>query len=421
MAESKNSSYFRGDSFIACPKDADGHIALSQSLWKPIIRDTFFGDLIESRELKRAIVRETVLGHNAGDAVSISQIRALTGSGVTNCDVLDGREECPGDDTNVVHLGRIRHAACMLQCGCWERQRAKYVRTRDMVIDSLKRWVSDYPLSTSVALQLAGYTGPNFVAPDGSLRPVTRQFRGFNTVYAPSNHYAVKDKDLVPIAGQANGEDQITEKDRMSVAVLRRISATLGNSCYGNMRPLTKNNGRYVLFLHPTQIADLKADPEWTDVYVNAAAAGKDNPLFTGALGMFDGIILREACELPNGLHQDGSINANVRRAVLVGENALTLVLGGYRCTGTSGKVHTIPFNIMYSKKDYDDKQNIGISMIFGIVKNRFNGKDSSVSVISTYADNARFTDMDLNRAAVTPADDFGTVMGAVSDSYGEV
>lgn len=419
MSEITAASYFKGGSFTACPKDADAHIALSWSMWKPARKETFFGDLFESPELRRVIHQEQIPKRNHGDSVSIAQRRALTGNGVTGCTTLTGREECPTTDESVVRLGHVRHATCMQQCGCWEQHFNKYVRTRDWALEDLKRWFADYPLSTSVALQLAGYTGANFIAPDGSLRPVIEQYRGFNPIYAPSNHYAVSGGELVPIADNKAGEDSITREDRMSVAVLRRISATLGNSCYGRIRPLTKNAGRYVLFLHPTQVADLKADPEWTDVYVNAAAAGKDNPIFTGALGMFDGIILREACELPNGLHQDGSINANVRRAVLVGENALTLVLSQHNCASKGGKIHRIPFRILYSEADYNYKQYLGIAAIFGVVKNRFNGKDTSVSVISTYADNARYTDADMNRRAIDEVDDFDTVMSTVSHNYG--
>lgn len=393
MANSFNSYFDKSDMFTACPSNEDAHIVWSRKIFKPILGDTVFGNILHENGLRGIVKIDTQLEKEPGTGVVTRMISPLRGDGVTGCETLTGREECPPESDMRVDVKNIRDAVCMERCGCWDAQRGAYVRSRSDAMDQLKDWLAHKILSPSFIHQVTGYTGVSFVDYLDNITPMKEQYRGFNTIYSPSHHFAAKGSDLVAIAGRDDGEQAITSEDKMSVKLLHKISALLGNNCYGRIRPLSDKDGKYVLFLHPSQMADLKSDPEWGNTIVNADVRGKSNRLFTGALGVFDGIILRDSCEIPNGLYPNGSIISNVRRAVLLGADAATLVVAGYCKRNSAGRMNHIPFRIDYESKDYGHRTNLAIEMIFGIAKNRFNGKDLSSVVISTYAENSRFTD----------------------------
>lgn len=397
MYSTSNNYFDKEGSFIACPTDVDAHLVWSRKIFKPLLSSTIFGNILSDRSLKGIVRIDTQLKQEPGTGVVTRMTTPLSGDGVIGCDTLSGKEECPPESEMRVNVKNIRDAVCMDRCGCWDVQRGRYVRSRADAIEALKDWFAHKILSPSFIHQVTGYTGSSFVDYMDNITPMKEQFRGFNSIYAPSNHFAAKKDDLIPIVGDLEGEKNITSDDKMSVKLLRRISALLGNNCYGRIRPLSDRYGKYVLFLHPSQMADLKSDPDWGNTIVNADVRGKENRLFTGALGVFDGIILRDSCEIPNGLYPDGTIISDVRRSVLLGAEAATLVVAGYCKRNRSGKMMDIPFRIDYESKDYGHRTNLAMEMIFGLAKNRYNGKDISAIVISTYAKNARFSDLNFS------------------------
>jgi N4-gp56 family major capsid protein len=60
-------------------------------------------------------------------------------------------------------------------------------------------------------------------------------------------------------------------------------------------------NGKdyYVMLIHPYQAESLKNDFEWIDAQKRANLRGSDNPLFTGALGEIDGVLIHEYDRTP--------------------------------------------------------------------------------------------------------------------------
>jgi N4-gp56 family major capsid protein len=62
------------------------------------------------------------------------------------------------------------------------------------------------------------------------------------------------------------------------------------------IRPITMKDGEevFVLGLNPTDAATLKKSADWQTVQSVAAVRGDMNPLFTGALGVYNGVIIHE-------------------------------------------------------------------------------------------------------------------------------
>ena len=97
----------------------------------------------------------------------------------------------------------------------------------------------------------------------------------------------------------------------------------------------------------------------------------RDNPIFTGALGVYNGVILRENPRIP-------TVVANTRRAIFCGAQAATFAVGQ----------NNTPEKMSWVEELFDYENQLGVSagMIFGAKKSVFNSTDFGVLVMSTYA-----------------------------------
>jgi len=141
-----------------------------------------------------------------------------------------------------------------------------------------------------------------------------------------------------------------------------------------------------VLFLHPWQITDLRTSTntgQWLDIQ-KAAMAGQQssqNPIFTGAQGVYNGVIIKEAIRLP--IISGTQITAvpavsGIVRGVLCGAQSLCLAFGrGYGQNTYSWKEELF---------DYENQFGVAAGCIGGMVKTRFNGSDFATVVVSSYA-----------------------------------
>lgn len=105
-----------------------------------------------------------------------------------------------------------------------------------------------------------------------------------------------------------------------------------------------KVNGRmlYVMLISQEQARDLKADPAWRSGHENADVRGLENSIFSGALGIWDGVLLVETDLLHRRFGAVGSTAAGyfddenircatgeaVHRALFLGANAVAFALG---------------------------------------------------------------------------------------------
>lgn len=388
MVKCKDNIFDKNGRFIACPQDNDYLIAWAKKVSEPFLKETIFGKLMSNSQMRGVIDVDTRLEHTAGSTIQFKQRTLIRGRGVIGCERLQGREACNKPLVTTARINRARQGVCTSVCGCWGRQiNESIIKSRETAIVDLKRWFQSIILTPSFMTQVSGYTGKEYVDANGDIQVLDGRDTGFNCVYAPSSHYAVRDGTLVPISGLNTEEAKIKPTDRMSVKVLNEILSSIGAGCYKGIRPFA-GRFKYILMLHPSQVKDLRSDPEWNNILSNADQRGEKNRLFSGELGIYQGMLLVEGCEVLNGLYPDGSMIHTVRRALLLGEEAATLIVGGFCKDMNNGRLHRIPLNIKGRNDDYDDDSWIAMEMIFGIVKNRFDGHDLGVSVISTYADN---------------------------------
>jgi N4-gp56 family major capsid protein len=142
--------------------------------------------------------------------------------------------------------------------------------------------------------------------------------------------------------------------------------------------------GKFICYLHPFQVTDLRTSTstgQWLDIAKAAMTGGEitNNPIYTGALGEYNGVILKSAFNVTNGCNSTtGAAIPNVKRAVLLGAQAAVI---GYGQKNAPGKYR-------WNEELFDHKRRLEVSgwSIWGIKKTRFNGTDYGTIVISTFA-----------------------------------
>jgi N4-gp56 family major capsid protein len=161
------------------------------------------------------------------------------------------------------------------------------------------------------------------------------------------------------------------------------------------IRPVRLKNGEYyVMFLHPFQVQALRKSTtagDWKDIQLAAMQGGQieDNPIFTGALGMFNGVILHEDARVPYGdnaqnlLHTDLGAPAagttSVGRAIFCGAQSAVIAFGRNYNWPTKYKWVT-------QADDYEDQVGVAVGSVWGATKSVFNAADFATIVVSTWA-----------------------------------
>lgn len=305
---------------------------------------------------------KTEMNKEAGDRVRFGLRVQLQGDGVSGDGTLEGNEEALTTYYDEVTIDQLRHA--VRSKGKMSEQRVPFsVRAEGR--DGLSDWWSDR-LDAAFFNQLAGNTAVSDV-----------RYTGMIATAAPdSDHWIVQNQTAEASLGASDTFTlSIIDKCIERAETFGKGSADFPDSM--PMRPVRIGGEEYyVMFLHPYQITDLRTNTntgQWLDIQKAAMQGGKvaDNPIFTGALGMYNNTILHAASRIP-------SVQANTRRAVFCGAQAATLAFGQ-----ESGK-NTYSWKEEYF--DYENQLGIAAGTIFGMKDTRFNSKKFGSIVVSTYA-----------------------------------
>lgn len=222
---------------------------------------------------------------------------------------------------------------------------------------------------------VCGYTPANTVTQDVS----GPKYTGFNTVVAPSSTRILR-------AGGAASDEAISSADTFTTALIDRAKemATVGDNIVAPIE--ISGKPKHVIYLDPSQVTQLRTNVGsggWQDIWKAAMQGGKitDNPIYTGALGEWNDVIIRSSQDVTQGVRSDtGLAVSTVRRAVLLGKQAAVVGYGGANKYG--------PMKYRWSEElfDHDRKMEVGAWSIFGMKKVVFNSIDLGTIVVSTYA-----------------------------------
>lgn len=304
-------------------------------------------------------IKNDLTTSDGGDRIRVGIRSQLIGAGVEGDNTAEGNEEALETFYQDVHINQLRHA--VKSGGKMSEQRVPF-SVRDEAKDGLADWWADR-IDTWFFNQLCGNTAVS-----------DSRYYGFNAPTAPdADHITYFDSGSTSEGSisastvaefNLNAIDSAVEKAKLAKNALRPVK--IGGKAH------------YVMFIHPFQVTSLRkrtATGLWQDIQKAAIQGGQttENPIFTGALGMYNNVVLHESTRIPVS-----PSNSNVRRAVLCGAQAAAIAFG--RGFGKN------TFNWVEELFDYKNKLGVLAGCQAGMIKTRFDNSDYGTVVVPTWA-----------------------------------
>lgn len=340
--------------------------ALTNKLWAKklnveVLKDAYISKFIGTGSDSLVQYREDT-NKSKGDRIRHGLRMQLTGDGVLEDNPLAGNEESLVTYTDDVLINQLRHA--VRSEGKMSEQRVLF-DVRSEAKAALKDWWTDR-LDTSFFNQICGNTAQT-----------DTRYTGMNAVVAPdSNHIlraaaAATDQALVTAnAFSLTHIDILVERAKTLTPAIRPI--------------MVGGEPMYVLFLHPFQVTTMRTNTnsgQWADIQKAAMQGGNvsKNPIFTGALGIYNGVVIHESTRVAQGVNSSTGANiATVRRAAFCGAQSAVIAFGA----------EDGPDTMSWAEEEFDYGNQLGVAVggIWGLKKSQYNSTDFASIVLSTYS-----------------------------------
>lgn len=234
------------------------------------------------------IIRKDDLTKQPGDTIKVDIALALQGAGQTgDTTSVEGNEEELRFRQTSFTVDELAHGVRWTELA----QILSMHDKRKVALNQLRKW-------------LAGKLD----------NAIFNELTGVGTTIPDANKWA---------AGSASSRATVADGDATGRLTLNSITeAKAYAQVVLKMEPLRLIDGEevFVLVAHPYAIMQLKRDDtKWAQAQRDARERGVDNPVFTGAAGMWDGVIIRSSNRVPR------STNGTIQVAdnILLGANAL--------------------------------------------------------------------------------------------------
>jgi len=287
-----------------------------------------------------------------GDKITFGLSAKLSGSGITADSELEGNEEAINTYAETLSIDQLRNAVRLT--GRMDEKKVAYNMRTD-ARQKLKIWYAER-IDQEILDKLCGKTSSTFA----------------NTPDAPASTRNVW-------ANDAGADTSLTATEVMDTKVIdaAKQMAILADP---KVRPIRLNDGMYkgtsvyIMVVHPYQATDLRKDPVWNQAQREANVRGDKNPIISGALGMYNGVVVYQH----EGIYAwaGGSSSIPIARAILMGQQA-----------GIFGEGK--PQQWTEKSFDYGNKWGIAVGRIFGVIKPLFNSLDYGVITCTTAATTA--------------------------------
>lgn len=341
--------------------------ALTVKLWGKTafvdsVKDTLFGKLMGKSD-KSIVQIKDELTKSEGDNVTF-RLRSLpTGLGVEGDATLEGNEEGLVYQNFDLKIDMKRHAT-KVDLGM-SQQRVNF-DLRSEAKSALTDWWANY-WDTCFIEMLSGHTSLTY-HPGGTL--------GGNTPSAPTSGRIV-------YPGTVTAKNNLASTDKMSLTVIDKL-VEKAKLAQPTMRPGNfDGKNQYVLVLHPYQVYDLRTNTstgQWLDIQKAAmTASSKDNPIWSEALGVYNGVILTQNTRIKTYTDYGAGANVAAARALFLGAQAGVVAYG----RGYEGAERMDWVEKMF---DYNKKFGVGTSTIWGLQKTKFGSEDFATIAVDTAA-----------------------------------
>jgi len=297
--------------------------------------ETLFRDQVKASYFSRfmgtssdAIVQvKSDLESGRGDRVRFAIRMRLTGAGVTEGTTLEGNEEDLTTHTTDLTLKQWRHA--VRDDGSMSRQRAMF------------------SISEESRSALA----------DRTTEKIDQEcFNAYTDTAATKTFYGASGANDAALTGALLLTPSVISK-------MKAWAVTGGDRSQTPLRPVMIGGKKhFVLLIHPDNGYDLKQDTTWNNAQQNANIRGNGNPIFDGALGIWDNVIIHEHENIP--LVNNFGVSSS--------PGSKCLFLGAQSLLWAWGKRPTV----VAKKFDYDEQEGYATGMIYDVAKPVFNSLD---------------------------------------------
>jgi len=298
-----------------------------------------------------------------GDKITVGLRMQLSGDGISGDETLEGNEEQLTVYTDAVLIDQLRHA--VRSKGKASEQRVPF-SVRAEAKDGLVDWWAGR-LDTNFFNQLAGDTGVTDL-----------RYAGANATIAPSTGRIIYGPLDATTENSLSGSESGSADFQLTMIDKAIATAETATPVFRTVK--TPSGGKYVCFLHPYQVFNLRTDATanrvtWYDAQKARVSGGEmDNGIFKGGLGEYNGTVMHSATRVPlaTGL-------TTVRRAVFCGAQAAAMAVGR----------DSSDYQVEWVEELFDYKNQLGVSggMIYGMKKMQFNSTDFGVIVLATHAE----------------------------------
>lgn len=311
------------------------------------------------------------LQKGAGDKVTFGLKTIPTQDGIGEGETAEGQGEAISRYADSLFLGELLCNMASKSEDTIDAQRVPFnlrAECKDSASDWwAKRW------SVSFFNQVCGYTPQSNV-----------KYSGMNATVAPGTAAG----SVRHIFAGSSSDDQTVNGSTSDTFNLDLVDEAVEAALTGDNQVEPVMDGgqpRWVMYIHTTQATALRkntTDGQWKDIMQSALSGGvdqKNNGIYTGALGVYNRVILRVSQDVTNGVHSStGAAQTSVRRAVLLGRCAAGIAFGQKYGAG----------KLRWNEELLDHKRKLEVSAmsIWGLKKMQFNSIDRGVVVVSTYA-----------------------------------
>lgn len=321
------------------------------------LKATLFNKFL-GKDKTSVLQRLVELEKTAGDVIKYDLLMQMKNDGVTGDNRMKGNEEALVYYQDQVTIDQLRNAHAF-------RRMSQQRTLHDMRMDAksnLADWFAD-KLDSYMFRCLCGDT----------------TLTHGQTATAPSTNRVI-------YAGDATSEATLGSNDQISLADLD-YAKELAKTTSPLIRPcMVDGQEYYVVVLHPYSVTDIRLDVansayiSWPDIQMYANKRGEKNPIFTGALGVYNGMILFESTRIYSPL-------SNVRRNLFLGAQAGVFAMGNAYDSIEQQRVGKDNLMSWFEEiDDYGNEKGISCGAIFGINKSVFNSEDFGVISLASYA-----------------------------------
>lgn len=297
----------------------------SEQVYRSVIKETFFGNVRGGMDSIVNVI--PTLSSKKGDRIRFPIIKRSTTGFIVGSDTLRGREDKLDNSTVDVELQAYRKA--LLDDGGLTRQRAQFDVSAEQAT-VLKNAVKEY-IDTLC----------------------------FNALTAsPSKVF---------YGGTATSTATVASTDILTSTLIGKVATWAKTGGNRDHEPIKKvrmpgYGDVYVLLVSPAAASALRNSSTWRSEVQNAAVRGSDNPVFTGIVGMTNGVLVVESEYISSFTNWGSGQNVSGCKGVLIGQQAIL------HAECEAPRFYTI-------SDDHGWRQGTAVDMILGIKATEFDSK----------------------------------------------